>query len=87
MIGSDRRIVGETEVGVDPHSAISGSLIGFAKATEPGNLVLLSADQPLTALQIESSEEGTFIIPGQTFKPRAVYSSGQMLSRASGGVV
>src|SRR5262249_26023105 len=33
------------------------------------------------------SDQGFFIIPGQVFKSRAVYSSGQLLSRVSGGMV
>jgi hypothetical protein len=87
MIGNSQKVVGESEITIDARASVSGGLSDLTKATEAGNLVLMSADQPLTSLQIESSGPGFFIIPGQTFKSRALYSSGQLLSRVSGGTV
>ena len=87
MIGAGRKIVGENEITINARTSLSASLSELTKATEIGNLVLMSSAQPLTGLQIESSDQGFFIIPGQVFKSRAVYSSGQLLSRVSGGMV
>lgn len=87
MIGTDRRIVGENEIRVDSRTPIYGTLAEIAKAQEAGNLLLMSADFPLESFQIESNDKGFLIIPGQTFKARATYASGQRLSRVSGGVV
>jgi len=87
MIGAGRKIVGENEITINARTSLSASLRELTKATEIGNLVLMSSAQPLTGLQIESSDQGFFIIPGQVFKSRAVYSSGQLLSRVSGGMV
>jgi hypothetical protein len=87
LISADRRIVGENEIAIDPGTFVSGSPANLTTATESGNLILVGAGQPLTSLQIESTDQGFFLVPGQTFKSRAVYSSGQLLSYVSGGTV
>ena len=68
MIGAGRKIVGENEITINARTSLSASLSELTKATEVGNLVLMGSDQPLTGLQIESSDQGFFIIPGTSFQ-------------------
>src|SRR5439155_1860897 len=85
MIGKDRKIVGENEIALDGRTSAYRSPGDLTKATDAGNLLLISADQSLAGLQVESADNGFLAIPGQVFKSRAVYSSGQILSHVSGG--
>src|SRR5262249_46886551 len=56
-------------------------------ATQPGSLAVMGADVPLTTLQIESTDAGFLVVPGQSFKSKVTYPNGQRLSRLSGGIV
>ncbi|HLH30974.1 MAG TPA: DUF5719 family protein [Terriglobia bacterium] len=87
MVGANQKITGENDVKLGARSAASGTFVDLSKSTDRGNVVLLGSDEPLMTFQMESSDQGSFIIPGQTFKSRAVYSSGQLLRRISGGTV
>jgi hypothetical protein len=87
MIAGDRGVAGEVELPLNAVTSISQNLMRLTNAKQPGSLAVMGADVPLATLQIESSDAGFLVVPGQTFKSRETYSNGEQLSRLSGGIV